>query len=252
MKSLEWFHNYMGTGLILIWYMAAVIYLFLKEKRKDKRILFIYVPVILLVLFFNPLFFLFFQNYLGGEIYFRLIWLLPVTVTLAYCIVRICQDFSGKKRIYFALSAAVLVVVSGTLVYSNPLFKRAENLHHVPREVVEICDMIELPGREIVAAFPLEFLYYVRQYSPMVCMPYGREVMLGEFNELEYLMRGSQIDVGRLAELAKAEKCHYVILSENKELSGKMEDYDYEVFGRSGEYLVYRDKTMDFTIWILE
>ena len=46
----------MGTGLIVGWFLIALIYLLLKEKRKHIRILFVYVPIILLLLFFNPLF----------------------------------------------------------------------------------------------------------------------------------------------------------------------------------------------------
>ena len=50
------FREYMGTGLIVIWYLVSLVYLFVKEKRKPFRILFLYVPVILLLLYFNPLF----------------------------------------------------------------------------------------------------------------------------------------------------------------------------------------------------
>ena len=49
------FREYMGTGLIVIWYLLSLVYLFVKEKRKPLRVLFLYVPVILLLLYFNPL-----------------------------------------------------------------------------------------------------------------------------------------------------------------------------------------------------
>ena len=50
------FREYMGTGLIVIWFVISLLYLWINEKRKELRILFLYTPVILLLLYFNPLF----------------------------------------------------------------------------------------------------------------------------------------------------------------------------------------------------
>ena len=48
---LALFRDYMGTGMIVIWYLIALLYLWMKEKRRYMRILFIYMPVVLLVLY---------------------------------------------------------------------------------------------------------------------------------------------------------------------------------------------------------
>lgn len=249
MTMMESFYGYMGTGTVLIWYFAAVIYLFLKERRKPVRVMFLYVPLLLLLLFFNPLFALVFEKFLGMEIYFRMLWMIPVTPTLAYTAVRICAGEQGKRRLAFAGTAALLIVISGTLVYRNPLFSRAENIHHVPREVAEICDLIQMEGREVRAAFPAEHLLYVRQYSQTVCMPYGRNALMYDWTEELYrVLLKEKIDVERMAFLAKEKECHYVIFSAEKILDGRMEDYDYELAGQVGEYLIYRDKTMNFSL----
>ena len=50
------FRDYMGTGLIVIWFFVSAVYLFVVEKRKHIRILFLYVPANLLLIFLNPLF----------------------------------------------------------------------------------------------------------------------------------------------------------------------------------------------------
>ena len=52
----EHFRNYSGYGLIMIYYLVALAYLFVKEKRKERRLLFVYMPLAILVVFFNPLF----------------------------------------------------------------------------------------------------------------------------------------------------------------------------------------------------
>ncbi len=248
MEVFYLFREYMGTGLVLIWYLAVLVYLFVAEKRKDRRILFVYVPLLVLLLFFLPFSYKVFQKLLGGEIFYRITWLLPVTVTISYGAVKLCSELQGKKRMLVAGLSLVLVVLSGTLVYSSPAFSKAENIHHVPQEVAEICDMIEIPGVEVMAAFPPEMLHFVRQYSCTICMAYGREILLNGFDDLEYAMHYKNVDVERLSELAKARKCHYVILSTEKELSGRMEDHGYVCMGQVGEYLVYKDTTQDFYV----
>lgn len=242
------FQKFAGTGLILILFVAAVIYLLLCEKRKSRKIMLVYVPTIVLLLFFNPLFFKLFYSLVGEEIYFRIIWLLPITIVIGYAVVHIAERLQGKMRIGFCCVAILMLMLSGKLVYSSLLYSPAENEYHVPDEVVEICDLIEVEGREVMAAFPEEFLLYVRQYSTLVCMPYGRGLELGYYDEFSYLMLQDEIDVARMAELAKSTLCHYVIIHESKTLLGNMSDYDYEIFGEVNGYVIYRDTTMDFSV----
>lgn len=243
MNVMEIFQKYMGTGLVLIWFVLALIYLFIHEKKKPFRILLIYVSVIILLLYFNPLFAGIFYRLLGDEIYFRICWLLPVLPVIAYGSVCIFESLRGKKKVCFGAAAILLVMISGKPVYSNPLFSRAENMYHVPQTVVDICDAIEIEGREVMALFPDEFLLYVRQYSPVVCMPYGR---YAHYYELHAIMTADEIDVESLAAEAKYYGCHYVILSEEKPLKGDMSDYAYEVFDRIDGYVIYKDTTMNF------
>lgn len=245
---LEIFQKYAGSGLILIWFMVALVYLFLREKRKHLRIIFIYAPTIILLLFFNPLFFKLFYAAVGEEIYFRICWLLPIIAVIGYAAVLLYDSLPKDKKAGYAIIVAVLIAISGKLVYTSPLFSKAENSYHVPQEVVDICDAIQIEGREVMAAFPDEFLLYVRQYSPVVCMPYGREALTGTYNELNIQIMSDEIDVEKLATLAKAKNCHYVILAEGKTFLGDMEDYDYEIFDTMHGYVIYKDTTMNFRV----
>lgn len=245
------FQEYMGTGLIIILYLIALIYLWTTEKRKYVRILFVHVPVILLLLFFNPLFARLLYSLAEDEIYYRILWLLPVTVTIAFSAVMLYSRLSDHYRTVFALAVAAGIVISGSFIYSNPYFQKADNLYHVPDSVVHICDSIVVPGREVQAAFPLELVQYVRQYEPTVCMPYGREMTVDRWNnwgELPDEMEKETIVLDRLAPLAKEEGCHYIILPEEKEMIGDPAEYGWEVFDRTDGYVIYRDT--DFSLEI--
>lgn len=250
----EYFQTYMGTGLIVIWFLLSLFYLLMTEKRKHVRILFLYVPIILLSAFFNPLLARVIYDYIGDEIYYRILWLVPITVVIAFAAVEIYGRLRGKKKTVFALAAAALIMVSGSCIYQNPFFHKAENLYHVPQSVVDICDAIEVEGREVKAVFPAELLQYVRQYSPVVVMPYGREILVERWNSttgsaLYEVMESDKIDAKQLAELVREEWCAYIILPKGKEVTGDLRDYDFEVFGNVDGYVIYKDSMVQLEIF---
>ncbi|MCM1326190.1 MAG: hypothetical protein NC094_02635 [Bacteroidales bacterium] len=245
------FREYMGDGLIVIWFLLSLGYLAVKEKRKTVRILILYVPVILLILFFNPLFADVVGKMAGDDIYYRILWLLPISPVIAYAASDIYGRLKGKARILFGITAALLIVVSGSFIYGNPFFKEAENQYHMPQAVVELCDAIEVEGREVTAVFPTELLQYVRQYSGTVCMPYGREALVEGWNywsELYSAMEAETVDAERLAELAREEGCVYIILSQAKKMEGSLEAYDFILFGQVKEYRIYKDSLVELSV----
>ena len=70
--AIALFREYAGTGLIVIWYVICLIYLWIREKRKYIRVLLLYAPVLLLLIYFNPLFAGLIYGLVGGEIYYRI------------------------------------------------------------------------------------------------------------------------------------------------------------------------------------
>lgn len=247
-SAIQTFQNYMGTGLVMIWFLLALIYLFVCEKRRPRRILFVYTPIIVLLLYFNPLFARVFYGLVGEEIYFRICWLLPIIAVIAYSVVLICERLKGKAAVGFAAAAMVLAVLSGRLVYSSSLYSRAENLYHVPDSVVHICDAIEVPGREVMAVFPKEMLLYVRQYSPVVCMPYGREVLMGAYDPFYLAMESETIDLETLVPMAQEKRCHYLVFRQEQKFFGQPADYGWEIVLETDGYIVYRDTGVELVI----
>lgn len=249
------FRGYMGTGLIVICYFLAILYLWRKEKRKYVRILFLYVPLAVLALFFNPLYAGIVYRMAEAEIYWRMLWLLPMTVTLAYACVCIYGQLLREKGKRAAEAAALcmagIIAVSGSFVYASPSFSRAENIYHVPDAVVSLCDAICVPGREVMAAFPTELAQYVRQYSPQVCMPYGREISVDgwhNYHPLREEMRREVIELEELVPLSREYRCHYVIFGPGQKVRGKPEDYGWVRFGEADGYTIYRDTEMELTV----
>lgn len=241
---IELYQDYMGTGLIISWFLICLLYLLFREKDKGKRVLFLYTPAILFVLFFNPIFARIVYAVVDEEIYYRILWLMPVTIVIAYTIVNIYAQLKGKKAYVFLGVSIVLVIISGSCIYKNPVFSKADNLYHIPQEVVEICDCIEVEGREVMAVFPQEMLAFVRQYSATVCMPYGREVLMGLQDGFYEAMEANELDAEVISSYAKEHYCHYVVIRADKQVVGDFADYAYVEFARVGNYIVYYDTTM--------
>ena len=244
---VELFRNYMGTGLVVAWFLVCLVYLFFKEEDKGRRVLFLYVPAILFLVFFNPLFMRIVYGVIGEKIYYRILWLMPVTLVIAYTAVKIFEQQKGSKAYGFLGVTVLLIVLSGSCIYKNPAFGKAQNLYHMPQEVVEICDAIEVEGREVMAVFPQELISYVRQYSARVCMPYGREVLVERWrlgNDFYVAMEAELLNAEIISSFAKEKSCHYVIIRADKQLIGDFEDYGYIEFARIGNYVIYQDTTI--------
>ena len=106
MDALKLFQEYMGTGLIVLWFLVSLLYLWLTEKRKYIRVMFLYVPLVLLLVFFNPLVAKIVSQMADGEIYYRILWLLPVTPVIAFGTVQLCGKLAGRKR-YVGITLAI-------------------------------------------------------------------------------------------------------------------------------------------------
>lgn len=241
------FREFMGTGLIMGWYLLTLVYLWFAEKDRRRRVLLLYMPLVLLFLYFNPLFARLVYGLLEDGIYYRILWLMPVTVVIAYGAVSLYGRLKGRKKYFFALLSAVLVMLSGSCIYASPHFHKAENLYHMPQAVVEICDAIQVEGREVMAVFPKEMLSFVRQYTPFVCMPYGREMLVEgwhEDNPLYNAMEADVLDMNVILPLAKSYSSHFVIVPGEKETIGNVEDYGFVPVDHIDGYVIYQDTSV--------
>ena len=245
------FNSYVGGGLIFFCYLSAVIFLFITEKRKERRILFIYMPLIVLFIFLNPLTAILMKKFADEDIYYRLLWILPVTITIGDTLTEVIIRFKGKLKVFLVAGSAILLILGGRLVYTDERYSVAENVYHMPQSVVDICDEIVIPGREIRVVFPTDLLVYIRQYTSLIVMPYGWDDIktYGEstHSDLREIMDSEVPDAGRLAEEIKKKECHYAVLEEGKVLDGKLTDHGIEEYAHIDGYVIYKNPGMDFT-----
>lgn len=237
------FKNYIGNGLAAGLFVLSFLYLLCVEKDRSKRIILLYTSAVVLVLFFCPLFAAVIFRFLDPETYYRILWLVPMTAVIAYAGIRFVAGCT-KKRIKTAAVLAVcgLIVLTGDYVYDNPFFSRAENRFHVPQSVIHVCDAIVVEGREVRAAFPDEMIPFVRQYTGIVCMPYGRDTQVerwGKTNELYEALKEEVLDCEKIAALAIEQECHYIIVNAAKKGQEDFEKNGYHFVETVAGYSIY-------------
>lgn len=109
-----------GRGGAVHWllFVAALASCFFLGKR-ERRVLF-WPSVLVLIFFFNP----FFYKYVGmrflAGVYWRLLWMLPLSFVVAYALTRVVTEVKGGAlRIGAVVLACICIAVSGRANFYN-------------------------------------------------------------------------------------------------------------------------------------
>lgn len=244
MESLVIFKLYTGLKLLLILTAFAWVYLLIKEKDKSRRLLFVYAPILIVLLFLCPFSRkLFVAAGLDGETYYRILWTIPMGMITVY---GACCFWAKHRRIGLIVTAA-LMILCGSFVYKSDYISKAENRYHLPDTVVSICDLIT-PREEnvrVTAVMPPELIHFVRQYDANINMPYGREMLVERwnyYNEVyEKMEKPEIIDVEALLEATRKEYCQYIILAPTRQTEQNPEECGLRLMAVIDGYRVFED-----------
>ena len=244
-EILEIFKAYNGTGYYCLLFIAAVLYLWFTEEDRNIKVILVIIPSVIQVLFFIPLFYLIY-NKLDEGTYYRMLWLLPMTLVIAYAGVKAI----GTHTRLGVLMMVIILAFSGTCVYTSAGVTKAENIYKLPDEVVQICDMIRPEeGKERVwAAFPPILVHYVRQYTTDVQLPFGRDSMVDAWKRLDNplfeLYMSPNMPADKLTEYSNEYYCNYVIIEKEKGVVGDLTDYNMILIGETTNFEVYKNENV--------
>lgn len=246
------YQNYNGTGMQMALFFASLIYLLIQKKDKDKRFFFAGYTLLFFIICFFPLTAKLIMEGIGKEVYWRMFWLLPVTVVTAYTAVQILMQAEGTVKRYLLLAAMLLVIVlTGTNVYNSTIFEPKQNNYKLPQDAVDICDMIEQDAKANGIAYKKlitvnELVNSIRQYDADIQMPYANEAIMGrkierkKAAEIFRLMNSEHKNWEALAWYAAMEKCNYLAYPADGATAEILENCGYEIVGSNASYIVYR------------
>lgn len=245
-----------GTGMHMALFLASLLLMGGSCRTKNDKLGAFFLSgysVIFFVLFFCPLTAKIIMDYcVGSLVYWRMFWILPIPLVIAYaCSLRLKQVESKWKRILGAAGMCIVIVATGSAVYTLENFSDMENPYKVPQRAVEVCNIISEDAKENKinekkAVVVNELLPYIRQYDGSIQMPYGRNALRTEKGQSKnsrkifMLMSDPQINFERLARVSKKEKCNYLVYYKNELSDEALCGAGYERIGENSNYLVYR------------
>ena len=248
--TIDMYRDFSGTGMVTVFFLAALCYLWFWEKDKGIRVILVYLVTAVLVLFFFPLFsYLAIYHFLDNEVYYRFLWLMPMGVIACYVVVRVLEQIeNGCRRALFGVACAAMIMVQGSLIYANPSVVKAENPYHLPQTVIDVADIIGIDGQWVKAVVPAEMIQFIRQYDPMIMMPYGRDMLVeswdvqGGNREMYEAMEADIIHAQYLVLLCQQEKVDYIVVRQTSQIGGDFEEWGFMKIASITGYDIYMDK----------
>ena len=244
-KMVGW---YIGESWQPALLLLALLYILLSKEEKDKRRLFAAYTGIFAALYFCPVTAKIIMDYCIGElVYWRMFWLLPIPMILAYAATRIWnRQKSRALRVGTLAVLAALVVLSGRCVYgSDGPFQKAGNILKLPPEVCWACDMMRENAPEdgeIRVTAPEELVSFIRQYAPDIQLAYGRRGNTSRKKKrlAEEMLKESP-DFRKIARISRKLDCNFLIYPADEWQDENIQALDYERVGNVNTYIVYRD-----------
>lgn len=239
------YKNYGGGSMMTVLAAAAIVYLWISEERKEIRILFVYLTAAVGALFFFPLFaYAAMHFFLDAQVYYRLLWLVPMGAVTAYAAVRLVSQLETKrKRVLAGLLTAAFIIQGGSFVYQNPMVTKAENLYQLPKSVIAVADVMRVENRDVKAVVPGEMLQFIRQYDASILLAYGREALVDGWsnNPLYESMEKRPVHSYELTDYARQQGVEYIVLRVGTPIVGSkpIEDYQFSYLTTIESYDIY-------------
>jgi hypothetical protein len=243
---LEDIYLYNSDSFLIPLFLIALLFLWVFEKDKNIKIVLVYISAVLAVTFICPIYAMIGMK-IDQDVYYRVLWALPIGVLVCYGAVKIMVRFKNiaAKALVFVLTILV-ICINGDLVYTKTLHFKAVNAYHMPQVVIDVADAVKLDKYKTAIVFPAELLPFIRQYSAEFYTPYGRNILESSWtfhNELYDAMEGDSevYDIKEVTRCARNEHCAFVVLSSLKEMNGSMEEEGYFLLNFVGGYYIYMD-----------
>lgn len=243
--TLEIFKNYGGSSMMTLLVMVAILYLWITEERWDIKLLFVYVCMSITALFFFPVFsYVAIHFFLDGQVYYRILWLIPMGSIVSYGIVKLLSGIELKrKRVVIGVICALFVMQGGNLIYRNELVTKAENLYHLPQSVINVADVLHVEDKNVRAVVPAEMLQFIRQYDASIELAYGREVLVDGWssNPLYEVMEENPVGSYILTDYAKQQRLDYIVIRTGTPVVGSkpIEKYQFTYLTTVDNYDIY-------------
>ena len=234
------FLEYVGTGAYTALYCLAVLYILMKEEDKKKKALFVLFPILVLILVMNPLF----NKLVGGILkkgaYWRVFWMIPLGITIAYAAIKIIDNTEKKiQKVFLTICFCGIIALGGKNMYSPGNFLGFGNLYKLPDEAVYVTQLIGADKAEYKKALVSYYLApYIRQIDASIELTYARSAT--PYSQDSLAVRVGLGEVDKITATAKSTNSNYIVMHKETPLFGEFEDYGYKLLHETTDYRIYK------------
>ncbi len=225
---------------------AAAVLLLLLLKRKNRTVRQLLLPAALaLLLFFFPLTARLLMKMVGDDIYWRILWIVPVFPILAFAGTELARRAKKLPRFLLVLLLLGVTVLTGKDMYQAGNYTRLHNLQQVPEEVPHICNLLHTWAQEnglpyVYAAADDHLATWLRIYDPTILMPYGRygrDARNVYARALHSRLSAQDGEFAKITNDAKLLRCRFLIVpGTSEDLDAQVASYGCPWIGRINDY----------------
>ena len=241
---------YIASGWHYLLFAAALLFLILKRDDKENRKWLVGYTLLFAAVYICPLTARIIMKYcIGGFVYWRMFWILPTSVIVAYVAVSVCT--AGKKKTIQAVCASLLmtlIIVTGKNPYvgGQAIYQKAVNMQKLPADACQISSLIaaaRTEGETALAVMPEDLVGYVRQYDASIRLLYGRRSKSEKpVRKIRRQMRKEQPKIKKLIRRIRQQGVNYLVFLADEQQDAKIQRNGFEKIGKVGGYSVYKDK----------
>lgn len=240
----ESYQNYTSYGVIQLLLICSVIVILINDKKKENIHLAIFIVTIIVCILFPPIAFLFGKYFIGGEVYWRIFWLIPSGIIIALVFTKLLEKSKYDKKNIYLISIILVLIIGGKNIFNSNNFTKSTNLYKLPQEVIEICDLLVDEGEETKIVVPETIVSYIRQYNPKINMLYGRnlgkDVQRGKKFKILTQLNSAEPDTKYIAKYAKKQECNYIVFKNSSTGIEKIEEYGYKLYHTTSNYSIFK------------
>lgn len=255
-EMIEWilwiWSLYWNEGFYQYLLLVSAVYLLIFHRKKSgaKQIL-VSLAVILFV-FFCPFTAAAIRACIGSDVYWRVLWLLPLIPAVAAAAAWfVTSKKSNLLQIFLLLLVTAAIAISGQQMLKDGNFVRTANRQKIPDTAARICNIIQEAAAadgisEIRIASDDDANSYIRVYDASIQMPFGRwgkGALTKASQKLYEEIISETPHYKKLARLALRAECNFLALPQReKDPHAALAKYGYVEIGTSGSYTVYQLK----------
>lgn len=226
----------MGQGAYFVLFLLSMLYLFLKKGENLVRLLFCGSALCSFFTFLNPYLCTFVaQKITGVDVYWRLYWMLPIYLSIAYVAAKVLENQKGLRKGAGLVMMLIIISLSGVYMYKNNLyFDKYENVYKIPEEGILAAK--ELLKREdyTTCIFPDDISPKIRQYTAKIAVIKSRGMSISEKYGWLYQKIYDEKDISskEVKEELKSLNVRYIysrsmLQADNIQLATQIKEYGY-------------------------